>query len=63
LDEVIWKHIGMEVVAEITLRSKDRDPGFRVFNAQATKALTIPCESKAWQQATPNQVSSIFAFP
>jgi hypothetical protein len=56
VDEALRKHAGMEVVAEITLGSKDGDSGFRVFNAQATKSLLVGCKTKAWQQAINNQV-------
>jgi hypothetical protein len=63
VDEALQKHVGMEVVAEITLCSKDGDSGFKVFNAQAAKSLLISFETKAWQQAITNQVSSRLAFP
>jgi hypothetical protein len=46
----------MEVVAKITLSFNERDP-------QAPKAIPFHCETNAWEQATCNQVSSLFALP
>jgi hypothetical protein len=62
VDEVIRKHVGMEVVAKITIGSIERDPGLE-YSTQASKALPLHCETKAWEQATCDQVSSLFALP
>ena len=60
---VIRKHVDMELVAKITIGSNERDPGFRVLDAQAPKTIPFHHETIAWEQATCNQVSSLFALP
>jgi hypothetical protein len=61
--EVIQKQVGMEVVAKITIGFNEQDPGFGVLHAQVPKTIPLHCEMKAWEQATCNQVSSLFSLP
>jgi hypothetical protein len=37
VDKIRREHVGMEVVAKITVSSNVRDPDFRVLHAQAPK--------------------------